>query len=109
MSFKEQIKSDLSVFFNLDEFAEIHNINGVDMPAVIDKDALQDRPRLSEEFYHISEGVFIDSITLFVRLSDLGKRPVVGQDLKVDGRKYYVVSCNEMDGVLEIGLEAYRS
>ena len=41
MSFKDQIKQDLSdVFLNLDEFADLHRIEGNEAPVVIDSDIM---------------------------------------------------------------------
>ena len=41
MGFKEQLQKDLdSVFFNLDEFAEIHRVEGKKIPVVVDSDQL---------------------------------------------------------------------
>lgn len=41
--FKDYISSDLDMFFNLDEFAEEHNIDGKTMAVIIDNDMLQRR------------------------------------------------------------------
>ena len=35
MTFKDQIKLDLPIFLNLDEFADVHNLNGTECNAVI--------------------------------------------------------------------------
>lgn len=41
MSFKDQIKQDLSdIFLNLDEFADLHRIEGKEVPVVIDSDIM---------------------------------------------------------------------
>ena len=40
-SFKEQLEKDLdSVFFNMDEFAETHMIDGKEVPIVLDNDRI---------------------------------------------------------------------
>ena len=47
MSFKDQIKQDLSdIFLNLDEFADLHRIEGKVVPVVIDSDINLDPGRL---------------------------------------------------------------
>ena len=41
MTFKEQIQQDLdTVFLNLDEFAELHRVEGKQIPVVVDNDQL---------------------------------------------------------------------
>lgn len=107
--FRDFAASDLNVLFNLDEFAEIHNIDGQDIPAVLDVDHLKGRTRYPEELFHAVNGVYISAITLFVRLEDMGERPVVGQHIRVDGELYMVAGCSESMGLLEITLEANQA
>ncbi len=102
MSFKNQVLSDLAVFLNEDEFAERHNIDGRDIPAVIDRDILKQRSQRVD-------GVYSGEVLLFVRASDLPVRPVVDQRMRVDNELFYVVDCNENDGLLEITLGANRA
>ncbi|MFY0545458.1 hypothetical protein [Brevibacillus sp. H7] len=109
MSFKDEIQKDLGVFINMDEFAEVHNVNGQDIPVLIDADLLKGRQRMPADLYHAAAGVFIEQITVYARLSDLGERPVIGQRLYLDDELYLVANCNEQMGILEITLEANRS
>ena len=40
-SFKDQLEKDFdSTFFNMNEFAELHNIDGKEVPVVVDNDTL---------------------------------------------------------------------
>ena len=40
-SFKEQLEKDFKdTFFNLNEFAEIHNVDGAEIPVVVDNETL---------------------------------------------------------------------
>lgn len=105
MSFKDQIQSDLAVFINTGEFADTHNIDDQDIPAVIDRDILKQRSQRVERV----DGVYSGEALLFVRLSDLPARPVVDQRMRVDSELFYVVDCNENDGLLEITLGANRA
>ena len=44
MTFKETIRSDISaVFMNTEEFATVHNVNGKDIPVVVDNNELIER------------------------------------------------------------------
>lgn len=106
MRFKDCLKSDIATFFNLDEFAEMHEIDGYKVPAVIDSDILKIRSQNRSERY---EGVFKGEIAVYVKTEDLPFRPVYGQDLRLDGKLYFVVECSEDMGVLEITLGADES
>ena len=50
MTFKEQIaKDNKNIFFNLDEFGELHIVNGKKMPVSIDKNGLLTLKKVSFE------------------------------------------------------------
>jgi len=107
MSLKDVIAADLSaVFFNIDEFAELHDIDGKQIMAIIDEDILKQRSQDKRENF---DGVYRGEIVLFVKAADFSKRPVKGQRLRIDGRLMMVDSCGESDGILEITLEANES
>lgn len=102
---KDYLASDLDTFLNADEFADTHNIDGRDVPAIIDRDVLKQRSRQVDRV----DGVYSGEVLLFVRVSDLPERPVIDQRMRVDNELFYVVDCNENDGMLEISLGANRA
>lgn len=106
VTFKDFITRDLVTFFNLNEFAELHNIDGREVPAIVDSDILKIR---SDNRYERFDGVYKGEVTVYVRASDFVNRPVFGQHLRLDGKLYLVVECNEVSGVLEIVLGANES
>jgi hypothetical protein len=106
---KNYIALDLATFFNLDEFADLHDIDGQQVPAIIDSDVLKKFSRGSMQRMPYNDGVYTSETMLFVRESDLGYRPVIGQHLRLDGEHYLVTDCTENAGVLEITLEANRA
>lgn len=106
MRFKDYTKTDLDTFFNLDEFAEIHEIGGYKAPAVIDSDIVKIRSQSKSERF---DGIYKGEIVVYVKSKDLPFRPVYGQDLRLDGKLYFVVECSEDMGVLEITLGADES
>lgn len=84
MGFKEQLLNDLdSVFFNQEEFAETHIINGVEVDIVVDNDKLAEL-YISKESH--TEELFTDSVMFYVRKKDLDFEPVPGQYLEYDGQ-----------------------
>ena len=85
-SFKEQLEKDFDdTFFNLDEFAELHTIDGNEIPVVVDNEAL-----LSLNMWKTVEtdGIFTDSIIIFVQRKYLDYEPVIGQVIEFDGVTY---------------------
>lgn len=107
MSLKDVMAADISaVFLNPDEFAAEHNINGVQMVALVDSDIIKERSnRISGNF----DGVYKSEVSLFVRAADMTKRPVRGQALRLDGKLYVVSDCSEAEGMLEILMDVNDS
>ncbi len=88
MGFKDQLFDDLdAVFFNPEEFAESHTINGVEVVLVVDNDKLAEM-YINKEAH--TEELFKDSIMFYVRKKDLGFEPVPGQYLQFDGKEMLI-------------------
>lgn len=105
MGFKDQVAADIAnVFINFDEFADNHVINGVSVLAVLDSDINQ--ARAFNRLISVNDGVSLQLVSLFVKLSDFGYQPVEGEHMTVDGKGYFVSECLENIGVLEIKLKA---
>ena len=108
-AFKDMVEADISnVFLNLDEFGEIHNLNGSDCACVISSDKTDDRTANIQGGRRTPEGLHGDYITVCVKTADLPKIPVQGTNFKVDGKRYTVDTCTDDMGVLTITLGAYR-
>lgn len=102
MNFKESLVNDLSkVFINTNEFADTHNINGVDVDCVVDKDLTDGLKNPMSNYQR--EGVFLRQILLFVKVADIEK-PVEGERLTLDNELYIVDNVSEDNGLLEIHL-----
>lgn len=87
-SFKEQLEKDFDgTFFNLDEFAELHTIDGKEIPVVVDNETLI---QLNMGKTVNSDGIFTDSIIIFVQKKYLDYEPVIGQVMDFDGVTYLV-------------------
>lgn len=87
-SFKEQLEKDFDgTFFNLDEFAELHTIDGKEIPVVVDNETLI---QLNMGKTVNSDGIFTDSIIIFVQKKYLDYEPVIGQVMDFDGVAYPV-------------------
>lgn len=104
MSFKEQIQKDLdAVFLNLDEFAELHHIEGVQIPVVIDDDRLQ----------NLKQGQILGLVEadmlLMGKKSDFPANLAPGRLLNVDGREMIVANSGCDMGLVEVALNQNRT
>lgn len=107
MTFKEQIRADISsVFLNLDEFAATHNVNGKDIPVLVDNNELIEREKKAKSKM---DGVNVKTTLIFVKARDYGALPPVGYALRLDGKVYRVTDATNEDGVYSIHLEMNRS
>lgn len=102
MSLKNQIQSDISHFFSVDEFAETHMINGRELNIIVDNDRLQYRSK--KEF----DGISVGELLFYVKASDYGERPEPGAPIIFDNRQMIVFDCREDAGVYEIILQQNR-
>lgn len=106
-SFKEQIKADLAVFLNDQEFADGHTIDGKKMTVLVDENELLERDK-SKLGTH-TDGLYKARRLIYVSRADFGPRPAKGRQLNFDGRIFRVEDCTEEDGMLAIELGVSRS
>ena len=104
MSFREQIQKDLdTVFLNLGEFAELHRIEGVQIPVVMDSDQLN----------NLKQGQILGlieaDILLMGREKDFPPNLEPGRLLNVDGRELIVVNSGYDMGIVEVALRQNRT
>ena len=106
MTLKELIGSDVAdLFFDLDEFAETHVIEGKEVDVVLDRD----RFVLFAERGERSLGPL--DILFFARSEDLSHVPrkVTGSVLNIDGREFLIDKWVENMGVSEVQAHQNRS
>lgn len=108
MNFKDQLIKDLDVFINKNEFGDLHQIDGVEMPVVVDDDILEEFSGRSAEMENAMEGIYQKATTIFVKVSDYEK-PEIGYRLKLDDSYYYVTGVSESAGLLKINLISNES
>ena len=98
-AFKDAVANDVtSVFLNVNEFADVHEVQGIRVHCVIDED-------LVREADASLEGVFINALTIYLREGDIDT-PVEGSILSVDGSMHLVRSVSNEGGMLVIVAEA---
>ena len=106
MSFKDQIKQDLSdVFLNLDEFADLHRIEGNEVPVVIDSDIMAKLSKIGDNLIH---GMDEADMVIMGKASDLPKNLDPGRLLNLDGREVIVVTTTSEMGLVQIAVRQNR-
>lgn len=102
MSFKDQIKQDLSdVFLNLDEFADLHRIEGKEVPVVIDSDIMAKLSKIGDNRIH---GMDEADMVIMGKASDLPENLDPGRLLNLDGREVIVVTTTSEMGLVQIAV-----
>lgn len=105
-TFKEDILDDVDKTFLEDtEFAEIHNVDGTEMLAVVDEFEVDRRQQRTSNNV---DGVFKHRVLLFVARANFEKKPTAGTRVfKLDGKRYIVIECAEEGDMYAITLEVY--
>lgn len=104
MNFKEQILQDLDeVFFNLDEFAEYHRVEGVKIAVVMDNDQLNKLKKGQ------ILGVIEADMLLMGRENDFPSDLEPGRLLNVDGREFIISNSGKDMGLVEVALRQNRT
>lgn len=106
-TFKSILQQDVkNVFLNIDEFGEMHDINGQKVLVVIDENELTER----EKRIRRNEGELHKKQLLFyVAAEDFGVLPAPGKILKFDRKQYTITDAEDEGGVYSISLEAMKS
>ena len=106
MSFKDQIKQDLSdIFLNLDEFADLHRIEGKEVPVVIDSDIMAKLSKIGDNRIH---GLDEADMVIMGKASDLPENLDPGRLLNLDGREVIVVTTTSEMGLVQIAVGQNR-
>ena len=106
MSFKDQIKQDLSdIFLNLDEFADLHRIEGKEVPVVIDSDIMAKLSKIGDNRIH---GMDEADMIIMGKASDLRENLDPGRLLNLDGREVIVVTTTSEMGLVQIAVRQNR-
>lgn len=103
-SFKDIISNDInSTFFNVNEFSEVHNIDGIDMTIQIDNDLLKERQA------KFAEGTYWGDVLFLVKKSDFGEPSAIGERIKFDGDPMRVTDFQKESDIYIITLGANMS
>lgn len=109
MRLKDDFRADLrDVFFNFDEFAELHELNGVVMAASERRWTERLTDRRSEDY----DAVHGESVTLMFRASDFLRKsarlPKEKERVRYDGAWYDVAHASNEYGCCRLELTSQR-
>jgi hypothetical protein len=108
-NFKQMAAEDIAdVFFNPEEFGEIHQIDGKPMTVIVDGLEVVERSKKQSEKGRI-DGIYKKQILLYVSRKEMGILPAIGRQLQLDNNKYLVTDAIDESGVFSITLGAVKS
>ncbi len=94
-SFKEVMKDDVNnTFMNVDEFADMHTVDGKEIPVLVDDNEIIEREKKK---------------LIYVKADDFGSLPAIGRQIVFDGKRYMVTDSTDEGGVYTITMEANRT
>lgn len=103
------------VFFNGDEHAETHLIDGKETLVILEEADLREHSSHWEAGakQNFDTGLYTAHSILYIQVSDYGPKPKVGKHLVMDAgtdhqRTYEIVKCSEEDGVYRMTLKRTR-
>ena len=107
MSFKDDVRDDIrDTMLDMDEFAEVHMIDGREMSAVVDEiDSMYRNRSLSSR----ADGFYKKRFILAVSAEDFGELPAADRILLLDRKNYLVKEAHNEMGMYLITLEVARA
>lgn len=103
-AFKDMVAHDLdSVILNTDEFAELHTVEGKEIPVVMDDDRLTTLKK-GQILGHVEADML-----LMGKVSDFPADMEPGRLLNVDGRELIVTKASRDMGLIEAALSQNRT
>lgn len=115
-TFKECVDADIDIaFFNGDEHAETHRVDGKECLVVIEEEDVRGHSAHWEAGakQNFDTGLYDSHTILYIRMKDYGPKPKVGKPLILDEgtdhkRSYSIANCREEAGVFRITLKRVR-
>ena len=102
--FQDMVDSDIDlVFLNLDEFAQMHHVEGNRIPVVLDDDELNSLKQGQ------MLGIVEADLLMMGRVSDFPRNMNPGRLINVDGREMIVVDAKRDMGLIEAALKQNRT
>ena len=111
-TFKDFASEDISaVFFNGDEHADLHNVDGKDVLVILEKSDVRDHSAHWEAGakQNFDTGLYNRHIILYIRVEDYGPKPKQGKLLMLDKKiAYSIQKCDDEGGIYRMTMERTR-
>lgn len=115
-TFKDCARADIDfAFFEQDEHAEWHTVDGEKALVILEDQGLKERNAHWEAGakQNFDTGLYTAYTVLYIRVADYGPKPKIGKRLLLDKgekmqRTYSILACEEEDGVYRISMERTR-
>ena len=109
---KDFASEDISaVFFNGDEHADLHNVDGKDVLVILEKSDVRDHSTHWEAGakQNFDTGLYNRHIILYIRVEDYGPKPKQGKLLTLDKKiAYSIQKCDDEGGIYRMTMERVR-
>lgn len=105
--FKELLESDLEIFFNLDELAEIHLIEGYETTCVLMTESAGSTSTTADKDLQ-RVGLYGADTTLYVKKENCPFKYSARKILNVDGKEMQIRKVSEESQVMIFNLAQYR-
>lgn len=107
LTFKDIMKRDIeTTFFNAEEFAEKHTVDGKELNIIVDGYEQLEREK---RYQALEDGIHAKQVLFYVAAADFGRLPKVGRLMTFDNANYRVTDAIREGGVYSISLEAAKS
>lgn len=107
--FKDLIRHDANnLFLNLEEFGDIHTVDGRRMTIMID-DSEQDERNKAVLTDTSLEAIYDSTRLIYVRSEEYGRLPSPGKLLNLDGNPYRITKATDEYGIYSITIERVKS
>lgn len=99
MALTDQLAADLNVFFNLDDFAEMHELAGRSLPCILDSE------QAKQDALRGVGGIYEADLLVYVREADVKGIALKPESTVVlDKRAYVITAVTPSVGVVELSL-----
>ena len=107
MSLKDRLTKDLDkIFFNTDEFAEVHTIDGVEMTVIITEvdteEATMSYGLMKSTLNPKEKQIYRDAWEIYIRKSELTRKVTPNSIIDLDGKKMWVWDVYDTEGMYRL-------
>ena len=95
-----------STFMDIEEFADVHVVNGKEMSVLVDDNEIVEREKKEKTRM---DGIWVKQKLIYVMAGEFGALPAAGRAILFDGKTYIVQEAVDEQGIYSILMEANRT